>query len=70
VCECGRCRPTKENECGECFETGAVVTSDHRRYGDAKSLGPRVPIWVHEQAESPVAVQAAAEFAIELLGSS
>ncbi|NQV10292.1 MAG: Crp/Fnr family transcriptional regulator [Cyanobacteria bacterium] len=58
----------EEIEAGDVFGAGALVTSDHRRYGDAKAL-TACRILVMNREKFLFAVQEAPMFVIELLGS-
>jgi len=53
---------------GDVFGAGALVTSDHRRYGDARAL-TRCRLLVMNREKFLFAVQESPMFAIELLGS-
>jgi len=53
---------------GDVFGAGALVTSDHRRYGNARALTP-CKLLVMNREKFLFAVQEAPMFAIELLGS-
>jgi CRP-like cAMP-binding protein len=53
---------------GDVFGAGALVTSDHRRYGNAKALS-RCKILQMNREKFLFAVQESPMFAIELLGS-
>ena len=53
---------------GDVFGAGALVTPDHRRYGNAKALTP-CKLLVMNREKFLFAVQEAPMFAIELLGS-
>ncbi|MEB3173103.1 MAG: Crp/Fnr family transcriptional regulator [Cyanobacteriota bacterium] len=53
---------------GDVFGAGALVTPDHRRYGNAKAL-TRCKVLVMNREKFLFAVQEAPMFAIELLGS-
>lgn len=53
---------------GDVFGAGALVTSDHRRYGNARALTP-CKLLVMNREKFLFAVQESPMFAIELLGS-
>ena len=53
---------------GDVFGAGALVTSDHRRYGNAKAITP-CRLLVMNREKFLFAVQESPMFAIELLGS-
>ena len=53
---------------GDVFGAGALVTSEHRRYGNAKALS-RCRLLVMNREKFLFAVQESPMFAIELLGS-
>ncbi|MFQ6539029.1 MULTISPECIES: Crp/Fnr family transcriptional regulator [Aphanothece] len=53
---------------GDVFGAGALVTSEHRRYGDARALS-RCRLLVMNREKFLFAVQESPMFAIELLGS-
>jgi CRP-like cAMP-binding protein len=53
---------------GDVFGAGALVTSEHRRYGDAKAL-TACRLLVMNREKFLFAVQESPMFAIELLGS-
>ncbi|WP_216904556.1 cyclic nucleotide-binding domain-containing protein [Synechococcus sp. CCY 9618] len=53
---------------GDVFGAGALVTLDHRRYGDARAVTP-CKLLVMNREKFLFAVQEAPMFAIELLGS-
>jgi len=53
---------------GDVFGAGALVTSDHRRYGNATALTP-CKVLVMNREKFLFAVQESPMFAIELLGS-
>ena len=53
---------------GDVFGAGALVTPDHRRYGNAKAITP-CRLLVMNREKFLFAVQEAPMFAIELLGS-
>ncbi|MBM5799311.1 MAG: Crp/Fnr family transcriptional regulator [Cyanobacteria bacterium K_DeepCast_35m_m2_023] len=53
---------------GDVFGAGALVTPDHRRYGNAKALTP-CKLLVMNREKFLFALQEAPMFAIELLGS-
>jgi CRP/FNR family cyclic AMP-dependent transcriptional regulator len=53
---------------GDVFGAGALVTPEHRRYGDAKALS-NCKLLVMNREKFLFAVQEAPMFAIELLGS-
>jgi CRP-like cAMP-binding protein len=53
---------------GDVFGAGALVTHDHRRFGDARALTP-CRLLVMNREKFLFAVQEAPMFAIELLGS-
>ena len=53
---------------GDVFGAGALVTSEHRRYGNAKAL-TRCRLLVMNREKFLFAVQESPMFAIELLGS-
>ena len=53
---------------GDVFGAGALVTSDHRRYGNAKAL-TACKVLVMNREKFLFAVQESPMFAIELLGS-
>ncbi|MDI9405849.1 MAG: Crp/Fnr family transcriptional regulator [Chitinophagaceae bacterium] len=53
---------------GDVFGAGALVTNEHRRYGDAKAITP-CRLLVMNREKFLFAVQEAPMFAIELLGS-
>lgn len=55
-------------EAGEVFGAGALVTSDHCRFGNAQALTP-CRLLVMNREKFLFAVQEAPMFAIELLGS-
>jgi CRP-like cAMP-binding protein len=55
-------------EAGDVFGAGALVTSEHRRYGNAKALTP-CRLLVMNREKFLFAVQESPMFAIELLGS-
>ena len=55
-------------QAGDVFGAGALVTQDHRRYGNAKALSP-CRLLVMNREKFLFAVQEAPMFAIELLGS-
>jgi len=58
----------EEIKAGDVFGAGALVTSDHRRYGNATAITPcRVLVMNREKFQ--FAVQESPMFAIELLGS-
>ncbi|MEY4759619.1 MAG: hypothetical protein RLZZ268_1117 [Cyanobacteriota bacterium] len=53
---------------GDVFGAGALVTNDHRRYGNARALTP-CKLLVMNREKFLFAVQESPMFAIELLGS-
>ncbi len=53
---------------GDVFGAGALVTSEHRRYGNAKAITP-CRVLVMNREKFLFAVQESPMFAIELLGS-
>nr|WP_228007126.1 Crp/Fnr family transcriptional regulator [Cyanobium sp. LEGE 06143] len=53
---------------GDVFGAGALVTSEHRRYGNARALTP-CRLLVMNREKFLFAVQESPMFAIELLGS-
>jgi CRP/FNR family cyclic AMP-dependent transcriptional regulator len=53
---------------GDVFGAGALVTPDHRRYGNAKAITP-CKLLVMNREKFLFAVQESPMFAIELLGS-
>jgi CRP-like cAMP-binding protein len=53
---------------GDVFGAGALVTSEHRRYGNAKAVSP-CRLLVMNREKFLFAVQESPMFAIELLGS-
>jgi CRP/FNR family transcriptional regulator, cyclic AMP receptor protein len=53
---------------GDVFGAGALVTSEHRRYGNAKAVSPG-KLLVMNREKFLFAVQESPMFAIELLGS-
>ena len=53
---------------GDVFGAGALVTNDHRRYGNARALTPCKLLVMHRE-KFLFAVQESPMFAIELLGS-
>lgn len=53
---------------GDVFGAGALVTSEHRRYGNARALTP-CKLLVMNREKFLFAVQESPMFAIELLGS-
>lgn len=53
---------------GDVFGAGALVTQEHRRYGDAKALSA-CQVLVMNREKFLFAVQESPMFAIELLGS-
>ena len=55
-------------EAGEVFGAGALVTQDHRRYGNARALAP-CRLLVMNREKFLFAVQESPMFAIELLAS-
>ncbi|MFN9618681.1 MAG: Crp/Fnr family transcriptional regulator [Synechococcaceae cyanobacterium] len=55
-------------EAGEVFGAGALVTQDHRRYGNARALTP-CRLLVMNREKFLFAVQESPMFAIELLAS-
>ena len=55
-------------QAGDVFGAGALVTQDHRRYGNAKALTP-CRVLVMNREKFLFAVQESPMFAIELLGS-
>ena len=55
-------------QAGEVFGAGALVTQDHRRYGNARALTP-CRLLVMNREKFLFAVQEAPMFAIELLAS-
>lgn len=55
-------------QAGDVFGAGALVTSEHRRYGDARALTP-CRLLVMNREKFLFAVQESPMFAIELLGS-
>lgn len=55
-------------EAGDVFGAGALVTSDHRRFGNAEALTP-CRLLVMNREKFLFAVQETPMFAIELLGS-
>ncbi len=55
-------------QAGDVFGAGALVTHDHRRYGDARAL-TACRLLVMNREKFLFAVQEAPMFAIELLGS-
>ena len=55
-------------EAGDVFGAGALVTHDHRRYGNARALTP-CRLLVMNREKFLFAVQESPMFAIELLGS-
>ncbi len=55
-------------QAGDVFGAGALVTADHRRYGNATALTP-CRLLVMNREKFLFAVQEAPMFAIELLGS-
>ncbi|MEA5424086.1 Crp/Fnr family transcriptional regulator [Synechococcus sp. CCY9201] len=55
-------------EAGDVFGAGALVTHDHRRYGNARALSP-CRLLVMNREKFLFAVQESPMFAIELLGS-
>jgi CRP/FNR family cyclic AMP-dependent transcriptional regulator len=55
-------------QAGDVFGAGALVTPDHRRYGNAKALTP-CKVLVMNREKFLFAVQESPMFAIELLGS-
>ncbi len=58
----------EEIQAGDVFGAGALVTPDHRRYGNATALTP-CSILVMNREKFLFAVQESPMFAIELLGS-
>ena len=58
----------EEIKAGDVFGAGALVTSDHRRYGNATALTP-CRVLVMNREKFLFAVQESPMFAIELLGS-
>ncbi len=55
-------------QAGDVFGAGALVTSEHRRYGNAKAVSP-CRVLVMNREKFLFAVQESPMFAIELLGS-
>ena len=55
-------------QAGDVFGAGALVTTEHRRYGNARALTP-CRILVMNREKFLFAVQESPMFAIELLGS-
>ncbi len=55
-------------QAGDVFGAGALVTSEHRRFGDAKAISP-CRLLVMNREKFLFAVQESPMFAIELLGS-
>ena len=55
-------------QAGDVFCAGALVTSEHRRYGNAKAVSP-CRVLVMNREKFLFAVQESPMFAIELLGS-
>ncbi len=55
-------------QAGDVFGAGALVTHDHRRYGNARALTP-CRLLVMNREKFLFAVQESPMFAIELLGS-
>jgi CRP-like cAMP-binding protein len=55
-------------QAGDVFGAGALVTHDHRRYGNARALTP-CRVLVMNREKFLFAVQESPMFAIELLGS-
>ncbi len=55
-------------QAGDVFGAGALVTSEHRRYGNAKAVSP-CKVLVMNREKFLFAVQESPMFAIELLGS-
>ena len=55
-------------QAGDVFGAGALVTSEHRRYGNAKAVSP-CRVLVMNRENFLFAVQESPMFAIELLGS-
>ena len=58
----------EEIKAGDVFGSGALVTSDHRRYGNATAITP-CRVLVMNREKFLFAVQESPMFAIELLGS-
>ncbi|MBU6250061.1 MAG: Crp/Fnr family transcriptional regulator [Cyanobacteria bacterium REEB417] len=58
----------EEIRAGDVFGAGALVTSDHRRYGNATAITP-CRVLVMNREKFLFAVQESPMFAIELLGS-
>jgi len=58
----------EEIKAGDVFGAGALVTSDHRRYGNATAITP-CRVLVMNREKFLFAVQESPMFAIELLGS-
>ncbi|MCP9830227.1 Crp/Fnr family transcriptional regulator [Synechococcus sp. JJ3a-Johnson] len=58
----------EQNQAGDVFGAGALVTSEHRRYGNAKAVSP-CRVLVMNREKFLFAVQESPMFAIELLGS-
>jgi CRP/FNR family transcriptional regulator, cyclic AMP receptor protein len=58
----------EEIKAGDVFGAGALVTADHRRYGEAKAL-TYCRLLVMNREKFLFAVQEAPMFAVELLGS-
>jgi CRP/FNR family cyclic AMP-dependent transcriptional regulator len=58
----------EEIRAGDVFGAGALVTPDHRRYGNAKAVTP-CRLLVMNREKFLFAVQESPMFAIELLGS-
>jgi CRP/FNR family transcriptional regulator, cyclic AMP receptor protein len=58
----------EEIKAGDVFGAGALVTPDHRRYGNARALTP-CRLLVMNREKFLFAVQESPMFAIELLGS-
>jgi CRP-like cAMP-binding protein len=59
---------TETIQAGDVFGAGALVTPDHRRYGDARALSD-CRLLVMNREKFLFAVQESPMFAIELLGS-
>ena len=55
-------------QAGDVFGAGALVTQDHRRFGNARALSP-CKLLVMNREKFLFAVQESPMFAIELLGS-
>ncbi len=58
----------EEIKAGDVFGAGALVTHDHRRYGNARAMTP-CKVLVMNREKFLFAVQESPMFAIELLGS-